>query len=354
MYYELKTTVRKIIFENEKIQIVETSSGAKKAIVFRELFDRVEEEDIVIVNHTASVLKLGTGGFDIVKHILNKKPYVKKNNGHIMKLRYTPQQLSVLTVEAEESPFHHLFTKEFTLGGRGIILAELHSMIPVIYQLLKQFHECFTITVIIDDEASLPLSFSEHMRILHENANFHSITIGQAFGGQYEAVNLHTALQFAHVYLRSDYIVVSLGPGVVGTSSQYGFSGMILANWANIIGSFDGIPIWIPRISFAEQRERHIGISHHTMTPLKQFTYAKSILPLPNIKDFKEPLMKQLKSIEEKKHISVYWEQVDEQIIKNAIEQYPIPIKTMGRTLRDDPHFFYGIFSAVKWLVMHT
>lgn len=78
MYYELKTTVRKIIFENEKIQIVETSSGAKKAIVFRELFDRVEEEDIVIVNHTASVLKLGTGGFDIVKHILNKKPYVKK------------------------------------------------------------------------------------------------------------------------------------------------------------------------------------------------------------------------------------------------------------------------------------
>lgn len=354
MYIELKTVVQKIIYENEKIQIVATSSGAKKAIVYRDILERVEENDIVVVNHTANVLKLGTGGFDIVKHIFNKKPYVQNSSGHIMKLRYTPQQLSVITVEEEGSMYHHLFTKEFSLNGQYILLAELHSMIPVIYQMLKQFHHRFTLTVIIDDEASLPLALSEHLRILHENENFHSITIGQSFGGQFEAVNLHTALQFAHVYLRSDYIVVSLGPGVVGTSSQYGFSGMILANWANIIGSFDGIPIWIPRISFAEQRERHIGISHHTMTPLKQFTYAKSILPLPNIKDFKEPLMKQLKSIEEKKHISVYWEQVDEQIIKNAIEQYPIPIKTMGRTLRDDPHFFYGIFSAVKWLVMHT
>lgn len=354
MYREIQTIVEKIIFEDEKVQILKTSSGAKKALLYRELCDRVNVNDIIIVNHTASFLKLGTGGYDIVKHVLNKQPYKSDKNGHIMKLRYTPQQLSVLSVEAEESPYHPIFTNKFSLNGRYILLAELHSMIPVIYQLVKQFNDRFRMTVIIDDEASLPLALSEHMRILHANENFHSITIGQAFGGQYEAVNLHTALQFAHESIQSDIIVVSLAPGVVGTGSIYGFSGMVLANWANIIGSLGGNPIWVPRISFADNRKRHYGISHHTVTPLKQFTYANSILPLPILQDQKNELINDIKLLQSKQHISIQWINIDEQLITKALENYSIPIKTMGRTYREDPYFFYGIYSAVKWLVLHS
>lgn len=354
MYREIETMVEKIIFENEQIQILKTTSGAKKALLYRDLCARANEGDKLIVNYTASLLKLGTGGYDIVKHVLEKQPFHSDSDGHIMKLRYTPQQLSVLSVEAEESPYHSLFTDKFSLNGRYVLLAELHSMIPVVFQLLKQFRKRFTFTVIIDDEASLPLSLSEHMRILQKNENFHSITIGQAFGGQFEAVNLHTALQFAYEQLQSDYVVISLGPGVVGTGSLYGFSGMVLADWANIIGSFHGIPIWVPRISFKDKRERHFGISHHTITPLKQFTYAKSILPLPHLGEWNKTLLNEVKDLQNKHHILLYWENIDELLLKKALDTYPIPIKTMGRTYQDDPHFFYGIYSAVQWLFSHS
>lgn len=355
MYIELETKVQKVLFENEQVQIVQTTSGAKKAIVYRSFFERVDENDAVIVNHTGSALNLGTGGYDIVKHVLKKKPFQNDEQGHIMKLRYTPQQLSVLSVEAEESPYHSLFTRNFSLNGRYVLLAELHSMIPVIYQLLKRFCNGFTLTVIIDDKASLPLMMSEHLNILHKNENFFSITIGQAFGGKYEAVNLQTALQFAKEQLKSDFIVVSLGPGVVGTSSLYGFSGMCLADWANIIGSLDGKSVWVPRLSFAEKRKRHYGLSHHTLTPLAKFTYAESILPLPALNGQKQDeLQKNLAPLKEKKQVRIDWEQVDHSLLSEALDSYPAPITTMGRTFQDDAAFFYGIYSAVKWTVSHS
>lgn len=353
MYQEIETVVRDILFENKNIQILKTSAGAKKAILYRDYFERVDIDDVLIVNHTATALNLGTGGYDIVKHVFHKRRYTNYKPGHIMKLRYTPSQLSVLSVEAQESPYHSLFLDSFTLNGRYILLAELHSMIPVIYQLLKQFDRLFTMTVIIDDEAALPLSLSEHVRILKQNNNFQTITIGQAYGGDFEAVNLQTALQFATKKLQSDFIVVSLAPGVVGTGTLYGYSGMVLANWANIIGCLHGVPVWVPRISYSDQRERHYSLSHHIVTPLKQFTYAKSILPLPK-NARRQHLLHIAQELAKFNHITIEWEQVDETKLEQALKNYPIPIKTMGRKFTDDPHFFYGIASAVQWLVSHS
>ncbi|UTW69794.1 DUF3866 family protein [Anaerobacillus sp. HL2] len=66
------------------------------------------------------------------------------------------------------------------------------------------------------------------------------------------------ALQFAKEVLRkADVILVTLGPGVVGTGTSYGFYGIVQASWANIINSLDGVPVWVPRLSESDKRERH-------------------------------------------------------------------------------------------------
>ncbi|MEB1808762.1 MAG: DUF3866 family protein [Bacillaceae bacterium] len=350
MYREEVVIVRKIIFEDDDIQLLETSGGAGRAILYRTFFSKVQEQEEIVVNVTATELKLGTGGWDIVKAIPQAHPHKEwKTDGHIMKARYMPNQHSVLSVEAQESEDHSLFHTPFSLGGKRVLLAELHSMLPLVYSLIRCFSASMKITVIISDEAALPLKLSEHMRILSKQDQFHSITVGQAFGGEFEAVNLITALQYADQKLKSDIILITLGPGVVGTGTFYGFSGMELANWANIVGSLEGQPVWVPRVSFADERERHYGISHHTLTPLQKFTWSKSVVPLPllSISHQAKTLEEQAKSIQQQHCIKWVEPKSFQEELAGALKWYPKEIKTMGRTFEDDPAFFYTIAAAV-------
>ncbi|WP_216830466.1 DUF3866 family protein [Alkalihalobacterium elongatum] len=350
MYRDERVTVKSILFEDKDIQLLETSGGAGRAILYRSFFPEVQEQQEIVVNITATELNLGTGGWDIVKSIPHALSYQEEaTNGHIMKARYMPNQHSILAVEAQESVDHSLFHTSFSLSGKRILLAELHSMLPLVYGLMNSFSHNMKLTAIISDEAALPLKLSEHMRILDKEKNFHSITVGQAFGGEFEAINLITALQYANQKLKSDVILIILGPGVVGTGTVYGFSGMELANWANIVNSLDGQPVWIPRVSFADKRERHYGISHHTLTPLKKFTWNRSIVPLPVLatEEKQKVLEQQVKSIQEKHSIIWVESKRYEHELKGALLSYPKQIKTMGRTYEDDPTFFYTVAAAV-------
>ncbi|MGO4888307.1 DUF3866 family protein [Anaerobacillus sp. MEB173] len=357
MYKEMIVRVTEILYEDHQIQLLQTSGGAKRAMLYRSFIAKANIGDTILVNTTAVSLRLGTGGWDIVKTIVSPlKEHSQTQEGHIMKARYLPSQYSVLSVEAQESKDHELFLQPFTLSGKSILIGELHSMIPIAYGVLREIDQNRSMTVIISDQAALPLAMSRHLRFLHNKTNFSSITIGQAFGGQYEAVNLQTALQFATEKLHSDLIMVSLGPGVVGTGTRYGFSGMEQANWANIIGSLSGTPVWIPRLSFSDGRERHKGISHHTLTPLEKFTFVKSVVPLPTLKkDWLTKLQKQVEPLQEKGHQIEFEKQNDlETYIELTIKNYPFPLKTMGREYKDDPSFFLGVAAAVKWVMEHS
>ncbi|UTW69795.1 DUF3866 family protein [Anaerobacillus sp. HL2] len=115
-------------------------------------------------------------------------------NGHIMKARYLPNQHSVLAVEAQESQYHPLFNKPFSLQEKKVLIAELHSMLPICFWAMDFLKNDGSMVAIISDEASIPLSLSSHVRALKNDKRFSTITIGQAFGGSYEAVNLATWL----------------------------------------------------------------------------------------------------------------------------------------------------------------
>lgn len=352
---EEKVKVLEIYDKNDDVLLLKTDGGCGKAILYRKVHEDVELGDEVIVNTTASELSLGTGGWDIVRAVVNKRKRdnVQRELGHIMKGRYLGDQHAVLTVEAPESNTHHLFQEPLKLKKKKILLCELHSMIPVIWFYLKARKINIPVTVIFSDEAALPLQMSKHLQYLKKQKDFLSITVGQAFGAEKEAINIVTALQYAMNMHPESITVISVGPGVVGSNTYYGFSSLAQANWANIVGALNGTPVWVPRLSERDERVRHRGISHHTITPLTELTLVESILPLPTgmkvdslLKNGREKLTRfphiKIKNISEER-LHPY--------LKVIQDLSPIRITTMGRTIADDPLFFLGILGAVDWYI---
>src|SRR5206468_1117202 len=65
-----------------------------------------------------------------------------------------------------------------------------------------------------------------------------------------------------------DAIVCAIGPGIVGTGSFLGHGGLAAAEAANAATSLGGLPILAARVSGADERERHRGVSQHTRAAL--------------------------------------------------------------------------------------
>ena len=91
-----------------------------------------------------------------------------------------------------------------------------------------------------------------------------TITCGHAFGGDYEAVSVFSALAVARHVADADAAVVAMGPGIVGTNTRLGFSGMEVGPILDAAVALGGVPIACLRVSFADARDRHVGLSHHS------------------------------------------------------------------------------------------
>lgn len=90
----------------------------------------VSTGDYVYLNTTAVEKKLGSGGYHFVIANLSRIPDpAPGDDGHIMKLRYTPYQVKVLSVEEEASPFHQQIKDFESLEGTPVIVGTLHSML---------------------------------------------------------------------------------------------------------------------------------------------------------------------------------------------------------------------------------
>jgi hypothetical protein len=55
----------------------------------------------------------------------------------------------------------------------------------------------------------------------------------------------------------------------VGTHTRYGHGGVAAAEAANAASALGGVSILAPRISDADPRERHRGVSHHTLAAIE-------------------------------------------------------------------------------------
>jgi hypothetical protein len=132
------------------------------------------------------------------------------------------------------------------------------------------------------DAAALPLALSDLVAALRQAGFVHlTVTAGQAFGGDLEAVNVASALTLARAVGEADAVVVAMGPGGVGTASALGFGALEQAAVLDTVDWLGGTPVACLRYSEADRRDRHRGLSHHSVTVLARATHARAVVPVP-------------------------------------------------------------------------
>jgi Protein of unknown function (DUF3866) len=255
-------TVTEVLSSRVGLQRVLLDDGAK-AFVLTDLIGDVAVGDEVVVNTTGVELGLGSGGWHVVHWNLSRQTWGTPGRGHVMKLRYTSLQAD--TGAGEE--VHGELSDD--LGGMPVVVGTVHSQVPGVAATVKHLWPECRVAYVMTDGAALPIAYSDLVDGLRERALVDgTVTVGHAFGGDVEAVNVPAALTLARHALRADIVVVAMGPGVVGTGTRLGTTALEAVPALDAVAALGGRPVLCVRVSTEDSRHRHQGVSHHSRTVL--------------------------------------------------------------------------------------
>jgi hypothetical protein len=211
---------------------------------------------------------------------LERDRWAERGPGHIIKSRYTSLQADVGSAEEHLEELAEIES----IDGMPVVAAALHSQLPAAAVAFKERAPAARLAYVMTDGAGLPLALSDLAFALRERELIDAtITCGHAFGGDYEAVSIFSALAVARHVAGAEAAVVSMGPGIVGTNTRLGFSGMEVGWILDAAAALDGQPIACLRVSFADRRSRHVGLSHHTRTALRLACRERVAVAVPRL-----------------------------------------------------------------------
>jgi len=305
---------------------VEVGGERRRAWADEALLGEMHEGDEVVVNVAALDLKLGSGGFDVVHVNLTRG---LEGSGvdaaHVMKLNYTSLQHPVEPVERRDSN---------PRPSAAVLVLPMHGHLAPAAWALAQAAPGLQVGYVQTGGGALPGSFSRDVRQLRDRGLLAGhVTAAPAYGGEHDALSTVGALDAA-ASLGWDAVLVGSGPGIIGSETAYGHGGMAALDSAHAALSLD-LPTTIsPRLSSADPRDRHRGLSHHTRTVL-----ALLLAPV----DIAIP--------ENQPEIAAALEQTQHHVhqVPADLEGYAaadLPKTTMGRSLQDDPLFFQAPLTA--------
>ena len=312
------------------------------AVAYTDLVGPVRAGDELIVNTTAIALGLGTGGFHLVVAVRDGEPLELGHAGRVMKARYTPLQAAVRTVEETD---RDALEGSGGLGGAPVVCAPLHSMIAPIVAGARAAG-ARSVAYVMTDGAALPGVLSNLVPTLRGAGLLGAfVTCGQAFGGQLEAVTIWTGLLAAVRLAGADVVVVADGPGNLGTETTWGVSALANGHALNAARTLGGRPVAALRVSFADARERHRGVSHHSLTILRDVCVAEANVAVPVLQDpQRDRVWDDLRGERlEERHQLV---EVDGRPALAELERAGVAVESMGRTPADDPAFFLSAGAA--------
>ena len=315
-----------------------------KALAYADVVGEPRVDDVVLLNVTALDLDLGTGGYALVAALPDRLPPDPTGPGHLVKARYTPLQMTVLGVDEQDSPHHDVLREADDLAGMPVVVADLHSALPAIIAGLRQVKPEATVAYVATDGGALPLAFSHAVHGLREAGWLTgSITVGQTFGGDLEAVTVHNGLLAAHHVLGADVTVVAQGPGNLGTGTRWGFSGVAAGDAINAAATLGGRPVAALRVSEADTRARHRGVSHHSLTAYGRVAARPADVVLPAFSgDFGSRVAEQAHSLSPPHRVVM----VELDGLRSALEASPVVLSTMGRGLDQDAAAFLAAAAA--------
>lgn len=315
----------------------EPQSVAATAIAYPALVGDPRVGDRLLLNTTALAMGLGTGGYAVVIANTSRLPQDRVGPGHLVKGRYLPSQATVLGVDEQDSPHHELIARTRGLGGMPVVVADLHSALPAILCGVLADRPNAKVAYIWTDGGALPSWFSRTVADLGDQLAT-TITVGQAMGGDYEAVSVHSGLIAARVVAGADIAIVAQGPGNLGTGTPWGFSGVAAGEAVNAVATLEGRAVGALRISDADPRDRHVGISHHSTTAFFKVALSALDIPIPDQLDagLAAAVNRDLADIPDRaRRVEVPIAGLDE-----ALRSSPVRLSTMGRGLDED----YGYF----------
>jgi hypothetical protein len=276
-------------------------------VAYPRLTGEVEVGDEVLVNEQARLLELGSGGFDVLYANLTRGLGLQAEEGaHVMALPYTPGQVALRRGEEDG-------VLPEALDGTPVVLCTLHSQVAPVCAALAGNRVAYVQV----DGGALPVSLSDAVQVLKERGLLGTaIAVAPCLDGDVDCITTAAAFVLA---TREGYhaIVCAVGPGIVGTGTQFGHGALSLADAANVAAALGGRPVLTVRSSEADPRDRHRGVSHHT----------QSVLDL---------------CLGE---IVVAW---PDEVATDGWEDAcaALPLRHMGRGPEEDPAFFRAAFAA--------
>jgi hypothetical protein len=323
---------------------VEIDDDVAPAISYPGLSGDVEPGDTVLLNATAWELGLGTGGVLFVIAVEGRERAVEIAPGRVMKARYTPLQMAVVSVEETHAA---LLEASDGLRQTPVVCAPLHSMLGPIAAGAKRAADAARVIYVMTDGAALPGGFSRLVAEMRTDGLLDGwITCGQAFGGELEAVTVWSGLLAAKELLAAEVIVVADGPGNLGTDTTWGVSALASGHAMTAAATLGGRPIPALRVSFADERERHRAVSHHSLTILADVCTVDVNVPVPVLSDDaqRDAVWSSLRArkLEERHHLV----EVDGRPALDELRARGLDVRSMGRGIDDDPAFFLAAGAA--------
>jgi hypothetical protein len=334
--------LRRGVVVDEAPLTVEVEGERRPAWADTALLGEMREGDEVVVNVAARDLGLGSGGFDVVHVNLTRGLTASGDDReHVMKLNYTSLQHPV--APAELAWFLSNATREKgTTGQEGwsmpVLVLPLHGHLAAAAWAAAQATPGLKVGYVQTGGGALPGTLSRDVAQLRERDLLCGhITAAPAYGGEHEALSVAGALDSAAGGLGWDAALVGPGPGIIGSATRLGHGGMAALDSAHAALALDLPTLLSPRLSEADPRERHRGVSHHTLTVLEMLLAGVGV-PVP---EGHSEVAAQLSSAAGDRH---KLHEAPPDLAGYAASG--LPARVMGRGIDEDPLFFSAPLAA--------
>ena len=345
-----------------ELAAVRDDTGATvRALAYTDLMAQPQVGDRVLLNVAALERGLGTGGYALVVAALGPDGTVvaqpPQPAGHLVKARYLPLQAMVAGADEQGSPFHHLLADADSVDGLPVVVADLHSALAPTVLAIAHDRPGTRVGYVMSDQGALPIAFSRTVAQLRDAGLLAgTVTVGQAFGGDLEAVTVHSGLLAARIALRADIAVITQGPGNLGTATRWGFSGVGAGEAVNAVVALGGRAVASLRVSGADARPRHRGVSHHSVTAYGRVALSRADLAVPDfaaagrlrgitgldaVVAMAPEVEGAARQLGRHRFVGVALDGLDDALVRS-----PLRLSTMGRGLDGDPAYFLAAAAA--------
>ena len=352
------------------VEITAAPAGARglppgracRAVAYEQLCGEPRPGERVRLEVSALDRGLGTGGHAMVAARLDVLPADPPADGHLVKARYMPDQVMVAGADEQGAAHHDVLSLPIDglgLDGAPVVVADLHSSLPAIVAGARAGagDRPPRIVYVMTDGGALPLAYSRTAAALRRAGWIAgTVTAGQAWGGDLEAVSIHNALLAARRVLGAEVVVAIQGPGNLGTDTPWGFSGVACGDAVNAVAALGGRPVACLRISQADARERHRGVSHHSLTAYGRVALAAADVVVPELAGaLGERVDAQARWLCGPRVVGARHRRVDvgveglREVLAGAERAVGVRLSTMGRGLEEDEAAFVAAAAAGRY-----